>query len=138
MGTFEYFDHVADVGIRIEAASLPDLFCTAGRALMEWMGPAPLVSPELKEDVLLEAEGFEELLVRWLQELLFLFHHEHAYFEDVLRMEITDRRIDASVTSRRWDARAARGFQEVKAVTYHQVRVTRLDTGWQASVILDI
>lgn len=138
MGTFAYLDHAADVMIRLEASSLPDLFSTAGLALMEWMGPAPPESREIEENIALEAEGYEELLVRWLQELLYIFHQKHAYLSEVLATEITQSRIEATVRCRAWDESCVRDFQEVKAITYHKLRVERRGEVWQADVILDI
>ena len=138
MGTFAYLDHAADVMIHLEASSLPDLFSTAGRALMEWMGPAPQASREFEEDIETEAEGYEELLVRWLQELLYIFHQKHAYLSEVLAIEITQSRITATIRCRAWDESCDGDFQEVKAITYHKLRVDRCGELWQADVILDI
>lgn len=138
MGTFAYLDHSADVMIHLEASSLSDLFSTAGRALMEWMGPAPPESHEFEENITVEAEGYEELLVRWLQELLYFFHQKHAYLSQVLAIRITQSRIEAAIQCRAWDESCAQAFQEVKAITYHKLRVDQCGEVWHANVILDI
>jgi SHS2 domain-containing protein len=138
MGTFQYLDHSADLMIHLEAATPSDLFSTAGRALMEWMGPTPPALPEFEESVAVEAEGYEELLVRWLQELLYLFHQKHAYLLHVSRIKITENKIEAGIQCRRWDESCASDYQEVKAITYHKLRVHQSGEVWQAKIILDI
>lgn len=137
-GTYEFFDHMADVGIQIQAGSLEELFRTAGRALMEWMGPPPEVGPHIEVEVHVEAEDSEELLVRWLQELLFLFHQRHAYLMEVPSISLQGWTMDATLVSRQWDESIAGRFQEVKAITYHMLNVSCEGSLWCACVILDI
>jgi len=124
--------------IHLEASSLSDLFSTAGRALMEWMGPAPPELPEFREEITVEAEGYEELLVRWLQELLYLFHQKHAYLLQVSTIEVAQSRVEAVIHCRAWDESCAPAFQEVKAITYHKLHVDHYGGVWQANIILDI
>ena len=59
MGTFDIFDHTADVGLMIRAASLPDLLETASRAafgimildLPREVAKAEEVAVEVREDL---------------------------------------------------------------------------------------
>jgi SHS2 domain-containing protein len=138
VGSFEYFDHAADVGIRVRGSSLPDLFLTGAQALMEWIGPLPAAGTPMRESVSVEADGLEELFVRWLQEVLYLFHQRHAYLTGAESIDVEDDRLIAVITASAWDDVSAAGFQEIKAVTYHQLEVCQEGTGWRASVILDI
>ncbi len=138
MRNYEYFDHAADVGIRIRADALPDLFQAAAQALMEWIGPAPEGSEPRREQVFVEAGALDELLVRWLQELLFIFQQRHAYITGAESIVIRDCRLEATVTARTWQEDQAAAYQEVKAVTYHRLELGRDGPGWRAQVILDL
>ena len=138
MGTFEYFDHDADVGVRIHGSSLPDLFLTGAQALMEWIGPAPGRSEPVQERIIVDAETLDELLVRWLQEVLYVFHRRHAYLTGAESIDFQGGRLDAVINARLWDDAHAPAYQEVKAVTYHQLELCRDGLGWRASIILDI
>ncbi len=137
-GTYSFFDHAADVGIRVRAASPEALFAAAGRALMEWIGPRPAGAPSPRAPVSIEAADREELLVRWLQELLCLFHLQHAYFVDASPIEVGPAVLRAVPLAAAWDEASCSEYQEVKAVTYHKLRVAQVDGEWQATVILDI
>jgi protein archease len=137
-GTYEFFDHAADVGIRCRAASVGELFVTAARAMMEWVGPPPDGQDTVSLQVSLEAEDREEMLVRWLQELLYLFHQRHLYFISAGAFHVADTVLQGEVLARPWEQSSCRDYQEIKAITYHQLRVYREGGLWHASVILDI
>ncbi|HEX3447163.1 MAG TPA: archease, partial [Isosphaeraceae bacterium] len=72
MGRSETFEHTADLGLRIFATDLPDLFRTAGEALFDVIvanrSDVRVVETEL---VSLTAESIADLLVQWLNELIF-------------------------------------------------------------------
>jgi SHS2 domain-containing protein len=137
-GAYVYFDHAADVGIRCRAPSVEGLFQAAGRALMEWMGPAPGGDGATTLEAKVEGQDREDLLVRWLQELLYLFQTKHLYFVAVESVFISDRTLQGKFLFKRWNESSYGEFQEVKAVTYHQLRVFAEGGSWHASVILDI
>ena len=137
-GSYAFFDHPADVGVRVSARSREDLFAAAGRALMEWIGPIPLGEPQAAEPISLEAADQEQLLVLWLQELLYRFHQHHSYFRAAEPIQIDETSITAQPLAVRWDAASEHAFQEVKAVTYHHLSIAQAGGQWTATFILDI
>ena len=136
--SYAFFDHAADVGLEVRADSPEQLFATAGRALMDWMGPPPATGAAVTLDVEVDAEDIESLLVKWLRELLFLFYQKHAYFLGVRRLCLSDSCAGAQADFSLWEDTAYRDYQEVKAITYHQLCVAREGDSWRARVILDI
>lgn len=130
---------MADVGIRVQADSPQDLFLTAALALMAWIGPPP--AGQIVEDrISIEAEDREELLVRWLQEILCLFHLQHAYFTGAreISVDLEHGKVEGSIFIKAWDEEKCSCYQEVKAITYHQLRIEKQDSVWLAAVILDV
>src|SRR5687768_12316512 len=102
-GTYAFFDHAADVGLEVRAASLEALFRTAAHAVMEWTGPAPDRPAAPPVHVEIEASDREELLVRWLQELVVLFHIRRFYTTEVPELDVAPARLRARVEGRHWD-----------------------------------
>lgn len=84
MGRSETFEHTADLGLRVFAADLPDLFRTAGHGLFDVIvanrGDVQVVATE---SVSLIAESAEELLFNWLNELIFLSETKHHLYTQV-------------------------------------------------------
>lgn len=144
MGTFQVFDHTADVGLQVRADSLEDLLATAARATFDQMLEDWPNRVDAQEEVRAVSQpGLEgdlgELLVVWLQELLYRFETEHLV---PLRYEFLSagpREVRADVGFGRFEAGRHRTRLEVKAVTYHELKVCReADGSWSARFILDV
>jgi SHS2 domain-containing protein len=140
MGVFHFFDHMADVGLEVEADSAADLFLTAGQGLMEWIGTPPSTPNTLDSVVDVAAEDIDSLFVSWLQELLYRFYHLHFYLIDAstFELDLDNPRMRAIVREKIWEESSSFQYREVKAVTYHQLKVEWDGTRWHASVILDV
>lgn len=135
---FETFDHTADLGLRIRAPDLDTLFAEAGQALFSIIVEDPFsVRPTHALDVRLESDDLVYLLFDWLKELLYHFDAEHLL---LARFEV--KVVNNSLTARVWGEPLDRDRHElnheVKAVTYHGLRVDREGPGWLAEVIVDI
>ena len=139
MGRYEFFDHMADVGIRVQADSPEDLFLTAALGVMAWIGSPP--GGQVNEErIEVNAADSEELLVRWLQEILCGFHLRRAYLNGAreIKVDLDQGKVEALIVSSLWDEKRQGDYQEVKAVTYHQLRIEHKESSWLASIILDI
>ena len=135
---YETFDHTADLGLRIRAADLNTLFAEAGQALLATLvEDIAAVAPARKLDVNIAGTDREYLLFDWLKELLYHFDAEHLLLS---RFEVM---IDAvGLRGSAWGEPLDRDrhelAHEVKAITYHGLRVEPTADGWLAEVIVDI
>jgi SHS2 domain-containing protein len=134
----ETFEHTADLGLRIRAPDLEGLFVEADQALFETIVADPAtVEPRQKLQVTLKVDDKELLLFDWLRELLFHFDSQHLLLG---RFEV--RINDGDLTGAAWGEPLDRSRHEleheVKAITYHGLRVEQTADGWLAEVIVDI
>ncbi|MER3414765.1 MAG: protein archease [Gemmataceae bacterium] len=135
---YEVFEHTADLGLRIRAATLDELFAEAGRALYSVLVSNPESIRPLKQlRVHLQTSDLEYLLLDWLNELLFLFDTQHLVFCQ-FQVHVEDGSLEAHLGGEPVDSQRHRLDHEVKAVTYHGLKVRRTTDGWLAEVILDI
>jgi len=135
---YEIFEHTADIGLRVTAPDLPTLFAEAGRGLFS------LIVENLEDvqavdrlRIALEEPELAFLLFDWLKELLYRFDTEHlllARFD----VRISDGSLEAEVSGERVDPRRHRLDHEVKAITYHGLKVEQTGGGWLAEIIADI
>jgi SHS2 domain-containing protein len=140
MGTIETFDHTADVGLRIAADDLDDLFRTAAQGVFDYIVTnRDDVRVEAIEEVALRAESPADLLVAWLNELIFRCETTHRLYN----------RFDVQVAEDGLGLTATIGGEpidrdrhildhEVKAVTHHGLALRREAEGFAAELILDI
>jgi SHS2 domain-containing protein len=134
---FETFDHTADLGLRIRAPELETLFVEAATALFSIIVEDPAtVAPKQAIGIELANDDPEYLLFDWLKTLLYHFDAEHLLFS---RFEV---KIDATgLRGTAWGEPLDRSrhelSHEVKAITYHGLRVERTADGYLAEVIVD-
>jgi SHS2 domain-containing protein len=140
MGHAETFDHTADLGLRVEAESLSDLFETAAAALFD----AIVINREdvretESESLSLTAETVPDLFLAWLNELIFRSETQHRLYRG-FRVQVDERgpRLDATIAGESIDRDRHVLDHEVKAATHHGLTVRPVDPGWLAEVILDI
>ena len=134
----ETFDHTADLGLRIRAADLDALFAEAGQALFETIvEDLKTVRPEKRVDISLTGEDRDYLFFDWLKELLYHFDSEHLLLGK-FEVHVTEKGLTASAWGEPLDRSRHHLEHEVKAVTYHGLRVERINDEWLAEVIVDI
>ncbi|GIU99379.1 MAG: archease [Actinomycetota bacterium] len=125
-GGFELLDHTADVGIRAWGGDAREAFAQAALGLAELMGVRASGPGEVRR-LRLEGEDPADLLVGFLNELLYLHETELAGFVRVEVEEVSDRALEAEVELA--PLRGPGGGVAVKAATYHQVAVERRPDG---------
>ena len=136
---YEFFDHTADIGVHVFGATLQELFTNAAAALYGVLGQ--FQKSEVRDQKLLaiEAASLEDLLHDWLAELLYEVETNHLLYDEVEITDLTPERIAATLYGGEIDFARSQANEEVKAVTYHELRVEQLpDTTWRATVIFDV
>ncbi len=135
---YEIFDHTADIGIKICAFDLKGIFVEAGKALFDVITDITSVEERLERNVAVTADGGEELLVAWLNELLYLFEVYNLLFCDFIVTELDGKLLVAIAKGESFNEKKHVIKTAVKAVTYHQLEIREFNGKWEAKVILDI
>lgn len=138
MGNYKLIDHTADIGIFIEGKDLKDLFATAAYAMFSQMADLDKVKEKEIKRIELEGENLEDLLIRWLNELLF-FTDSGYIFKKFDIEELAKTSLTASVKGEKIDFRKTQLKQQIKAATYHQLEIKKNTSGnWQTTIIFDV
>jgi SHS2 domain-containing protein len=140
VGTSETFDHTADLGLRVTGADLDDLFRTAAEAVFDTIvANRDEVRVEAIEPIALQADTKADLLVAWLNELIFRSETRHrVYSRFDVHVAPDGRSLTAEVGGEPIDRDRHVLDHEVKAVTHHGLTLRREGEGWRAEMILDI
>jgi SHS2 domain-containing protein len=138
MKRYETFEHTADLGIRVFGRTYEEVFANAAYALFDFLTNLDNVGESLSCKIQVEAVDPEELLVRWLSELLFLSESRGYLFKDFSFSHLDQTSLQAEAHGETFDPSRHKLKAEVKAVTYHQVEVKEKDGRWEARVIFDI
>ncbi len=140
MVKFEFFDHTADIGVRIYGENLENLFRNSALALFSLLVDCkPKETSE--EKIILEAETLEELLVTWLNELLSLFwaYNFLPLTYSISIIEKQDSKIlNAQIKGNNCGLSKNKIKTEVKAATYHDLKIKHSEKGYAAEIIFDV
>jgi SHS2 domain-containing protein len=135
---YETFEHTADLGLRIRAATLDELFAEAGRGFFSLI-VANLEAVRPVEEVSLGVVGGEldYLLFDWLNELLYIFESRRLVLVE-FKVRASESSVQATARGEPFDPARHQSEHEVKAITYHELKVMRENGSWLAEVIVDI
>jgi len=129
-----FAEHTGELEIGLAADSLAELFAEAGRALAEVMAGAQPPASGAEQRVSLRARDREALLVAWLDELLFLAERDKKVYGDIRIERVTGEALTATVRG----APVTELRTQVKAATFHDLRIVEGADGLAATVILDV
>ncbi len=138
MNCFRLLEHTADMGIEAEGDSLAALFRQTALGLRQIITACTDIQSRQEIPVEVQALDREELLVNWLTELLFLLETRQLLAVEFVIDSISDCRLRARVQGEVFDAGRHFLEREIKAVTYHQIRVEQVAGGWRAQVFVDL
>ena len=135
---YEIFEHTADLGLRVRAADLPTLFADAGRGLFAMVVENPdSIEPGESRDFQIVGSDLTYLLFDWLNELLYLCDTEHLLCSQ-FEVRLDEHGLTATARGEPIDPDRHQLTHEIKAITYHELKVEREGAGWFAEVIVDI
>ncbi len=135
---YEFFDHTADLGIRVLAADLDTLFADAAVGLFATIVEDPdTVQPTTSRLIEIAGTDREYLLFDWLKALLYLVDAEHLLFSR-FQVHVGPEGVKGEAFGEPLDRTRHELAHEVKAITYHGLKVEQTDEGWLAEVIVDI
>jgi SHS2 domain-containing protein len=135
---YTLLDHTADLKIRITGKDPADLFKNAGLALFDLIIDPQTVTPEKEIAIRVGGADRADLMVNYLRELLYLWTGDENLINMIDIRDISESDLDARITVGRYIPGRHEIAHEIKAVTYHQIEVSRTPEGWQAMVVLDI
>jgi SHS2 domain-containing protein len=134
MASHSFEQHTGEVKVRLEAASLAELFVEAARALCDILGRPEDEKLGVWHRTTVTGRDHEALLVAWLNELIALAEIEGRLYCDVAIDDLTGTRLDARIRGALFrETRTA-----VKAATLHGLRIETGPAGASATIILDV
>ncbi len=138
MMTFEIMEHTADVGIIAYGQTLGELLANAAAGMFSIIAEMGEVLPKESAPLELTAGGVEELVHGWLSELNYRSIVREELYVSYSFSECSPTRVKAMVHGEKIDFERHMIYTEVKAVTWHELKVEHLPSGWRAQVIFDL
>jgi len=143
---FELLPHTADIKIRVYGKTLAAFFRNALVGMFQAIGPQVkgcsienerIICKNLSQTHMIEIEApdIDALVVDFLSEALYLSDvHDEAYLDAEVH-KVSEKNIKATIKGVK-----VQGFEvvEIKAVTYHELEVKKVQGMWQGDIVFDI
>lgn len=133
---YRFIDHTADIAFEVEGETLADLLKNAAFAFSEAFTYPEKLGKDRMEKIEVESDGADYLLLKWLNELLFLFDTEFFAAKEV-NIEVDEVNFSAKGILEGDTINPELVKVEPKAITLHDFRVEKRN-GWYAYVVIDI
>jgi SHS2 domain-containing protein len=126
-------EHTADWELEVWAPNYEALFEQAARGMFAICGARCEPNGKQLRCLKIEAVDYESLLVSFLQELLYIAEMEGLLFE-TYNLTVDQYRLQANLVG----AFLASIDKEIKAVTYHNLRIISTQDGLQVRIVFDV
>lgn len=134
----EYIDHTADEGVRVRADSQAKLFERAAWGMASLLYDPSRAEVRDRDPVRVEADDLEALLVRWLSEINRLHQVRHRVYGRFNVRKISETAVEGEIGGEAIDRSRHCVYGEIKAVTFHGLRIQDREGVWSAQVLFDV
>jgi len=133
---YEILEHTADLKIRVQGKTLPELFANALKGMFQAAHyQAEKNSPLNKRKIVLSSFNLPSLLVDFLSEALYLSETHKEVYPEIEIKSLTEKKLTGNLIGQK----LAKMGVHLKAVTYHDLSVVQDKNGlWQATLLFDI
>ncbi len=130
---FEELPHTADWAMKVWAEDLPSLFSEAAQGMNALSGLVLSSAPRLSRTFQHDAPDDETLLVAFLSELIYAQEQDNLGF-DTFHVELKPGNLKVDMSG----APVASVEKPIKAVTFHNLRITCTDQGCETEIVFDV
>ena len=137
MKQFSFFPHTADIGMKVSAGTLKEVFINAASGLAQLSGPQGERGKPFKFNIKLKADGPEGLLISFLNELNYISVMKKALLGKIKITSMGKTFLKAEVSGLK-NVEKLSFLREIKAATYHDILIKKTRTGLSAKITFDV
>ena len=142
MGSYVNLDHTADLAIQVKAEDISDLIRTAADAWRDIVFENQTIVPLEQERIEIKGETAEEILVECLSEFNYLSQIKGKIFHSYEQLTVSESKkqlnLKAVINVDRFDVKRHQTVVEIKAVTFHQLDIQKVNKHLQTVIVFDI
>ena len=135
---FKIIGTTADVAVIAYGESLLKLFAHAAEALVFVFADPCQIEKTEKRVIKLPGTDFENLMVKWLSEILYLFEVKGFLGKEFNITSLDKNYLRAEIKGETYKRKKHLLKTEIKAVTYHQLVLKQQKGKWKAKIIFDL
>ena len=134
---FEILDHTADTGIIAYGENLEKAFENTALGMFSLITELKNIKKDQIRKINVSATDRDNLLINWLNELIYLFDVDNLVFSNFDIIRLTDTTISATAYGEKVDLSRHEIKTGIKAATYHMLKIEEND-GCRVQVLFDL
>jgi len=135
--SYEIIDVAGDVGLSVKGKSLEECFFNAAQGLYSLITDPASVDTGEKKTLEIEGDNVEELLIRFLNELIFLFD-AYGFIGKTVSVQLNNGKLEAQIDGEFFDPEKHERRLLVKAATYHNLEILQEEGRYVVKIVFDI
>jgi len=136
MEPYELIDHSSDLSLRVHGKTKEEVFTHAAKGMFSLIGDVNEIKPILVMEVKVSGENLDNLLVNWLNELLYIQDAKHLVFTQFKIKSLSSTNLTAEILGDH--AYKYQIHRSVKAATYNQLELKQEKDIWRAKIVFDV
>ena len=132
---YKLLEHTADAMVEVQGKDLGERFGNAAYAMFDQITDLSKVKPKGELRVVISGDTREQLLVDFLQELLFVHDTEDLVFSE-FEIKTDGKTLEAVVRGEKFDEKKHTKRSVVKGVTYHRLEFD--DLKGRLTILFDV
>jgi SHS2 domain-containing protein len=132
---YKILPHPADVRVQTFGKTKEELFLNA------MLGMGTVLQPKIKDKkekiknkIKIKSIDLNALLVDFLSEILYLVQTNKEVYDDIKFKKFLNNNLEAELIGNKVESFG----EDIKAVTYHGLKIEKSESGFQATILLDI
>lgn len=131
---FEFLDHTADIKIKVSGRVLNEIFETTVLAIAQYCSGGEKIQSRKGKIINVKGEDNESLLYNFIDEILYLIDAEH-FIPSKAKVTMRGFNLQAEVFG---DDTKNYKLEHIKAATYAEMNIRKVNDKWQAYFVLDV
>jgi SHS2 domain-containing protein len=140
--SFRFIEHTADIAVEVEGNTIEEVFISACQAWRESVVDLISLQKETSKKIILCGSSFDLLLMELLSEINFQLYTKKWLFVNIHKLLITETdsgyQLDVEMFGQKFNELNHRLKEEIKAVTFHQMKIQKYDSFFKTRIIFDI
>ena len=137
MKNIETLDMSGDAGLKVRGSSLEELFANAASGMSGLITDMRDIASTEERESSLKSDSLEDLLILWLNELIFLFDRD-GFIGKSFNVNLEGNTLTAKISGGIFDPSLNEKRLLLKAATYHRLSLKKMKSLWEAVVVFDI
>lgn len=140
MKKFKYIEHTAEAGFQAFGKTMEQAFSNAVLAMSNMLTDVSKIALNRFEKIKLSAQTKENLLVDFLTEILFLMEVKGFIPAKASKIKIVQSAKKCALESKLCgdDIKNCKTHGDIKAITYHELKVEKRGGNWMVQVVVDV